>query len=248
MDPITNIRSGGRNFGLPPTAKFRSGHLPVTSTTLSVDEESASENDVTTDSEEDTVYGGRYSLDSSPQDERIRNGTVQRLGNMAQRRPLYTTASDYTYSDVSSSMETIMGGRRGSLEGRLVRGNGRYPVGRDGFTEEDESSDSAGSSEFSTTQVGSINGGIPRGRAYVSEGYASSVPSRVNVGSAAQKVCVPKILFHNVFDCFPQIDILKCSIFIIDGHNRRPSFTLIKVCKCNLNGLCRHTISSFADF
>ncbi|TYH72274.1 hypothetical protein ES332_D05G242800v1 [Gossypium tomentosum] len=186
MDPITNIRSGGRNFGLPPTAKFRSGHLPVTSTTLSVDEESASENDVTTDSEEDTVYGGRYSLDSSPQDERIPNGTAQRYGNMAQRRPRYTTASDYTYSDVSSSMETIMGARRGSLEGRLGRGNGRYP-GRDGFTEEDEDSDSAGSSEFSTTQVGSINGGIPRGTAYVSEGYASSVPSGVNVGSAAQK-------------------------------------------------------------
>ncbi|KAL4281932.1 hypothetical protein GQ457_03G033850 [Hibiscus cannabinus] len=199
MDPISSIRPGGRNFGLPPTSKFRSGHLPVTSTrtaTLSVDEESGSENGVTTDSEEDTVYGGRYSLDSSPQDERIPNGTAPRYGNLAQRRPRYTTASDYSYSDVSSSMETIMGGRRGSLEGPLGRGNGRYPVGRDGFTEEDESSDSAGSSEFSTTQAGSINGRIPQSRAYVSEGYASSVPSRINMGSAAEKDLNSRKLQH----------------------------------------------------
>ena len=168
------------------------------STTLTGDVEddsaSASENDVTTDSEEDTVYGGRYSLDSSPQNERSPNGTAHRYGNLPQRQPRYATASDYTYSDVSSSMETLMGGRRGNLGERLGRGNGRYPVGRDGFTEEDESSDSAGSSEFSTTQVGSINGRIPRSRAYVSEGYVSSVPSRINVENAAEKVCFTKIL------------------------------------------------------
>ncbi|XVE95208.1 hypothetical protein REPUB_Repub02eG0076300 [Reevesia pubescens] len=195
MDLITNSRTGGRNFGLPPPAKFRSGHLPataipVTSTTLTGEDDSASssENDVNTDSEEDTVYGGRYSLNSSPPDERIPNGTAHRHGNLPQSQSRYATASDYTYSDVSSSMETLMGGRGGNLADRLGRGNGRYPVGRDGFTEEDdESSDSAGSSEFSTTQVGSINGRIPRSRAYVSEGYASSVPSRINVESAAEK-------------------------------------------------------------
>ncbi|XP_022768427.1 uncharacterized protein LOC111312441 isoform X3 [Durio zibethinus] len=208
MDPITNTRSGGRNFGLPPPAKFRSGHLPataipVTSTTLTGDVEddsaSASENDVTTDSDEDTVYGGRYSLDSSPQDERIPDGTARRYGNPAQRKPRYATASDYTYSDVSSSMETLMGGRGGNLGDRLARGNGRYPVGRDGFTEEDESSDSAGSSEFSTTQVGSINGRIPRNRAYASEGYASSVPSRINAVNAAEKDLNSRKLQHEKF-------------------------------------------------
>ncbi|XP_022734370.1 uncharacterized protein LOC111287412 isoform X3 [Durio zibethinus] len=196
MDPITKIRTAGRNFGLPPPAKFRSGHLPATaipvmSTTLTGnvehDSASASENGVTTDSEEDTVYGGRYSLDSSPQDERIPNGTAYRYGNLPRRQPRYASASDYTYSDISSSMETVMGGRGRNLGDRLGRGNGRYPVGRDGFTEEDESSDSARSSEFSTTQVGSINGRIPRSRAYVSEGYASSVPSRINVESTAEK-------------------------------------------------------------
>ncbi|MBA0720799.1 hypothetical protein Golax_008402, partial [Gossypium laxum] len=248
MDPITNIRSGGRNFGLPPTAKFRSGHLPVTSTTLSVDEESASENDVTTDSEEDTVYGGRYSLDSSPQDERIPNGTAQRYGNMAQRRPRYTTASDYTYSDVSSSMETIMGARRGSLEGRLGRGNGRYP-GRDGFTEEDESSDSAGSSEFSTTQVGSINGGIPRGRAYVSEGYASSVPSGVNVGSAAQKDLNSRKLQDEKFsdDDIPSAPPFSSSVQEAKQDSRRIPVTEIRSAKGAADSCDPKTFKSMSE-
>jgi len=61
-------------------------------------------------------------------------------------------------------------------------------VRQSGFTE-DDSSDSAASSEFSTTQVGgSINGALPRGRTYLSEGYASSVPSRMNVKSTTKKV------------------------------------------------------------
>ncbi|XVF57370.1 hypothetical protein PTKIN_Ptkin06aG0200000 [Pterospermum kingtungense] len=198
MDPITNIRTGGRNFGLPSATKFRSGHLPstampVSSTTLIGDNDSASE--VSSDSEEDTVYGGRYSLDSSPQDDRLPNGTAHRYENPAQRPPRYATASDYTYSDVSSSMETLMGGRGGNLgDNRLGRGNRRYAVGRGDFIEEDESSDSAGSSEFSATQVGSINGRIPQSKAYVSEGYASSVPSRNNVESAVEKVCFTEIL------------------------------------------------------
>ncbi|KAF5456023.1 hypothetical protein F2P56_025539 [Juglans regia] len=190
IDPITNIRSGGgRGFGLPPPAKFRSGHLPSNAIPVSrtipgdVDESgSHSDNDMSTDSEE--VYVGRYSLDSSPQDERIPSGTTaHRYGNPAQRPPHY--ASDYMYSDVGSSMETVAG-RQGHVAERLVRGNGRHPVGKYGYTE-DESSDSAASSEFSTTQVGSINGAVPHTRAYVSEGYTSSVPSRVNMASAAKK-------------------------------------------------------------
>ena len=177
---------------MPPPSKFRSGHLPSNAIPVSrtlrgdADESgSNSENDMSTDSEEE-VYGGRYSLDSSPQDDRISNGTTaNRHGNLAQRRSQY--ASDSMYSDVSSSMETVAG-RQGHVAERLVKGNGRYPVGQYGYTE-DESSDSAASSEFSTTQVGSINGAVPRARAYVSEGYASSVPSRVNMESAAEKVC-----------------------------------------------------------
>ncbi|KAA3484839.1 Phosphoglucose isomerase [Gossypium australe] len=210
VDQITNIRAGGRNFGLPPPGKFRSGHLletaiRVTSTTLTgdVDDDSspASENDVTSDSEEDTVYGGMHSLDSSPEDQKITNGsrTAHRYGKQAQRQPLYATSSDYIYSDVSSSMGTLMGGRTGNLGDRLVKGNGRFPVGRDGFTEEDKSSDSASSSEFSIAQVGRINGRISRSKACVSEGYALRVPSRINVESAADKDLNSGKLHHEKF-------------------------------------------------
>ncbi|XP_041021346.1 uncharacterized protein LOC121262803 isoform X2 [Juglans microcarpa x Juglans regia] len=190
IDPITNIRiGGGRGFGLPPPAKFRSGHLPSNAIPVStailgdVDgSESNSDHDMSTGSEEE-VYESRYSLESSPQDERVPSGTIaHRNGNPEQRPPHY--ASDYMYSDVSSSMETVV--RRHGHVAERMRGNGRYLVGKYGYTE-DESSDSAASSEFSTTQVGSVNGAVPHTRAYVSEGYASSVASRVNVESATRK-------------------------------------------------------------
>lgn len=188
-DPITGIRAGtgGRGFGLPPPSKFRSGHLPASaipvSRTIAVgvdDSASASENDMSTDSEED-VYGTRYSLDSSPQRNKVLNRYAYRYGNHLQGRS--NNGSDF-YSDVSSSRETLAGGRRQMPE-RMTSKNGRYPTRQNGYTEED-SSDSAASSEFSTTQVGgSINGAIPRNRASMaSEGYSSSLPSRINVENA----------------------------------------------------------------
>ncbi|KAI4307474.1 hypothetical protein L6164_030656 [Bauhinia variegata] len=182
------IKSGsGRGFGLPPPAKFRSGHLPASaipvSTSIRVEKDDSatnSDNDATTDSEGE-IYGGRYSLDSSPQDHRVPNGTTMRYGNLTHRRPRY--GSDYTYSEVSSSRETLMG-RHGVVRDPVARGaaNAR----QDGYTE-DESSDSAASSEFSTTQVASVNVTVPKTKAYVSEGHASSVPSRMNRESTAGK-------------------------------------------------------------
>lgn len=196
----------GRGFDLPPPSKFRSGHLPTTaipvSRTLPRDAEesaSASENEMITDSEDD-VYGGRYSLDSSPQDQRI-----PPHGNSAQRRAHYV--SDYGYSDVSSSRETIFGRERNAGV-RLVRGSGRTV-----YTEEDEEeSDSAASSEFSTTQVGSVSGasGVRR-RTYVSEGYASSVASHANVRSTAQKVGILSCLdsLYSELICFKDVACLN---------------------------------------
>lgn len=182
------MKSGsGRGFGLPPPAKFRSGHLPANAIPVStvlpaetVDSGSNSDNDDSLDSEEG-VYSGKYSLDSSPQDHRFPNGAARRYGNFPQRGPRY--GSDYSYSEVSSSRETLVG-RPGAVRDPLVRAGN---VRQNGFTE-DDSSDSAASSEFSTTQVGSINGTVPRSRAYASEGYGSSIPSRMNVQSAAKKV------------------------------------------------------------
>ncbi|KAL6180048.1 hypothetical protein ACLB2K_046717 [Fragaria x ananassa] len=202
IDPmITHIRSGsgGRGFGLPPASKFRSGHLPSNAIPVSRaipadgDESgSASDNDRTTDSE-DGVYGGRYSLDSSPQDERVPSAaSAHRYGKPSNGQPHYS--SDYMYSDVSSSMDTVVGRNKPVAE-RLARGSERYPVGQNGYAE-DESSDSAASSEFSTSQAGggSINSAVPRGRAYASEGYNSSVQSKRNLGSAAEKGLHSRIL------------------------------------------------------
>jgi len=179
---------GSRGFGLPPPAKFRSGHLPANAIPVSstmpagVDDSGTdSENDVSIESAEE-VCGGRYSLDSSPKDHRIPNGGAHRYGNLTQRPSRY--GSDFTNSEVSSSRETV-NGRPGVVRNPLVRGTGN--ARQSNFTE-DESSDSAASSEFSTTQVGSVCGAVPRTRAYVSEGYTSSVPSRMNVKHAAEKV------------------------------------------------------------
>ncbi|KAK7275828.1 hypothetical protein RIF29_16953 [Crotalaria pallida] len=186
-DPINGMKSvSGRGFGLPPPSKFRSGHLPANAIPVSTvlptengDSVSNSDNDDSLDSEEET-YGSRYSLDSSPLDHRALNGAARRYGNFAQRGARY--GSDYAYSEVSSSRETLVG-RPGVARDPLMR---TANVRQSGFTE-DDSSDSAASSEFSTTQVGSINGTVPRSRAYASEGYPSSVPSRMNVQSAAKK-------------------------------------------------------------
>lgn len=197
-DPITGVRArtGARGFGLPPPSKFRSGHLPASaisvSRTISGDVDnsaSASENDMSTDSEED-VYGTRYSLDSSPQRNTVPNRSGYRYGNPLGRS---NNGSDYFFSDVSSSRETLVGGHR-KMEERMTSKNGRYPVRQNGYTHtEDDSSDSAASSEFSTTHVGgSINGAIPMNRASMASegGYSSSQPSRMNVGNAPKKVYI----------------------------------------------------------
>lgn len=195
-DPFIGVGAGtgARGFGLPPPSKFRSGHLPASGIPVSRpisgradDSASASENDLSTDSEED-VYGVRYSLDSSPQQHnRVPNRSTYRYGNSLHGRT--NNGSDYFFSDVSSSRETLVSGHR-QMTDRMTSKNGRYPTKQNGFTE-DDSSDSAASSEFSTTQVGSINGALPRNRASMaSEGYSSSLPSRVNVGDAPKKVYI----------------------------------------------------------
>lgn len=193
IGPLSSTRNGGRNVGLPPPSKFRSGHLsgviPVSRVVIPGDlddSESASDNDMSTDSE--GIYGGRYSLDSSPQDDRIPSSiTASRYHQPLQRHaPQY--ASDSMYSDDLSSSKETLGRGHEYVAGRLMRGANRQPTGNSVYTE-DESSDSAASSEFSTTQVGSINGTIPPAKNYTSEGCASSVPSRLNTENGKRTVC-----------------------------------------------------------
>ncbi|KAM1760647.1 hypothetical protein ACFX12_003499 [Malus domestica] len=108
IDMIMHISSGsggGMGFGLTPPSKFRSGHLPSnviqvrTIPAVKDGSASASDNDGTIDSE-DGVYGGRYWLDLSLQDDRVRSGAAYKYGKPSQGQTNY--GSDSTYSDVSS--------------------------------------------------------------------------------------------------------------------------------------------------
>lgn len=187
---MSSIGNRGRGIGLPPPSKFQSGHLPGVISMSGIipgdsdGSRSVSDNDMTTDSEEE-VYGGRYSLDSSPQNDRIlsRSATSQRYYNPVQRHaPQYANESMVS-DDVSSSRETNSGCWQ--VEEKQMRGANRYP---DNAYSEDGSSYSDGSSEFSTMQSRSANGTLPQKRAYVSEGYASRIPSEMNAHHATGKV------------------------------------------------------------
>ncbi|KAK4359130.1 hypothetical protein RND71_021359 [Anisodus tanguticus] len=118
IDPIGTMRNGGRNVGLPPPSKFRSGHLSGV-----IPE----------------VYGGRYSLDSSPHDERVPSTTAatQTYYTLPPRRGAQY-ARDTMYSDdVSSSMETLGRGSGYVVHRLLMRGANRYPIGSSVYTEEE---------------------------------------------------------------------------------------------------------------
>ncbi|KAL9265873.1 hypothetical protein AKJ16_DCAP22533, partial [Drosera capensis] len=159
--------------------------------------------EMTSESEVD-VYGGRYSIDSSPQDDHIpsSSATNVRYDNNGVLRSRASYTSDYSISDVNSSVE-FSKKRGGNVAERLVNGGGRYPsVGRNGYMEVDcESSDSATSSEFSSAQVGSNSGINSRSKAYASEGYTSSATSRMNAESAANKyTSVAKLQNRKSFD------------------------------------------------
>ncbi|PKI40413.1 hypothetical protein CRG98_039190 [Punica granatum] len=185
IDPITGGVNGSRGFVLPPASKFRSGHLPPSAVPVSrtmpggsIDSRSGSDNDMDTgfSSEEEGTYGARYSHESSPRDERVPNSSAFRYGQKKY-------AGDYSYSDVSSSRETIAG-RKAQVPMGSVRGNGdvRYSYSVGSYADKDYDSDSASSSEFSTTQAGStkINGTASRAR--------GNTPTGIKAEAAAQKV------------------------------------------------------------
>ncbi|KAL8143887.1 hypothetical protein V2J09_016919 [Rumex salicifolius] len=166
IDPVLNSRSGSRSFGLPPPSKFRSGHLPpVSGVAIPVDYTgSASDNDVSSEESESDVYGGRYSLDSSPSKDHAPPHGLTHNGRHLPRQTNYTSEHK-NYSDVNSSVEFSA-----KTSGRGPR---RYSAAENGYTEED--SDSAASSDFSHSKV------------RLSEGYASSINSGMNGGGDADK-------------------------------------------------------------
>ncbi|KAI4389465.1 hypothetical protein MLD38_001690 [Melastoma candidum] len=190
IDPITGTRHGGRGLGLPPTSKFRSGHLPASalpmSRTLHDDAEdsgSASEEDMATDSEEETL-GRLYSRKSPPQDERVPNGNC--LPQPRNPSRLQTQhASGFAYSDVSSSRETNLG-RYGEIS---VKANGRYSLGQSGYTE--ESSDSASSYTSTVPSVLNRQAAFEKGgtRVLKKDDYSDEdIPSAPPFGSAVPEI------------------------------------------------------------
>ncbi|KAF6138860.1 hypothetical protein GIB67_018591 [Kingdonia uniflora] len=166
MGHRAEFRSGGTGFGLPPPSKFRSGHLLSGVVELSraipvngVDSDLDSDMDETSDSDGNIYIGhgrGRYSLDSSPDDD-VR---CQKPSVLGSRQPHY--ASD-NVSDFSSSRGTV--GQR--------KGCGLERSGQHDYTE--ESLASSMSFGYASTHVGNNNISGPHGGAYVSE--VSSVPS-----------------------------------------------------------------------
>ena len=121
-----------------------------------------------------------------PQGDRVHGTTAQRNFNPGRLHSGQYASDSVVSEDVTSSRETF-GRQPETVAERLMRGSNRYKAGSSAYTE-DESSDSGGSSEFSTTPIGaSLNGALPRER-YASEGYASSVASRFNTHTVPRKV------------------------------------------------------------
>ena len=189
MDHLRGLRNGGRGLGIPPPEKFGGrGQFPrgviPPSRTMPVEEYSdmGSDMDESSDTEED-VFKGRYSIDSSPQDEDILRRKIPDT-NSKYANQHYSSDGYSGYSEFSSSRETV---RRQQLQQQ------RKP-GISGYTEEQEEedeTDSGGSSEF----VGKpgISRGVTvssQGNCYQSESYSRKVSFREDVKVVAKEVCL----------------------------------------------------------
>lgn len=182
MDAIRAVRGGaGRaDLGMPPPEKFRSGHIPRAAVPLSrgslrSDDGSAasgSDMDESSDTEEIEVCSGRYSVDSSPRRTAV---PLYRYATVPGQQHYYST--DDGYSDLSSSRDTALPRPKAQ---QTRRPQARIP----GYVEE-EYSDSAGSSEFSS-QVDGRNNGVASKGGYASE-YSHNGPARREVNNAAPK-------------------------------------------------------------
>lgn len=185
MDALRAVRgaAGRGGLGMPTPEKFRSGHIPrgaavpLPRSSLRSDDGSAasgSDMDESSDNDEIEVCSGRYSVDSSP---RRTAPPLYRYATMPGQQHYYST--DDGYSDLSSSRDTALPRakaqplRRPLTRGRVV-----------GYVDE-ECSDSAGSSEFSSQVEGQSNGVTSKG-GYASE-YSHTGPARREANNVVQK-------------------------------------------------------------
>ncbi|GMP25913.1 hypothetical protein CsSME_00002565 [Camellia sinensis var. sinensis] len=160
---------------MPSPAKFHSGYLPSrvipVSPAIPVGGNgggSGSDMDLSSDSD-DEVYGARYSLDTSPQDDKIYNGTGPKSTNSVVRKINY--ANDPVHSELSSSRDRIE-----RKQGRCLEKLG-----------DDESSVSVASSEATSTLFRSGNDSVGHQGRCSSAGYYPSVHSQPNVKTTAKQ-------------------------------------------------------------
>ncbi|KAI3462116.1 hypothetical protein Pfo_018779 [Paulownia fortunei] len=136
-DSVVGLRYRGLSSGLPSVSRFRSGHMPSGMTVSRVtDNLSESDTDICSDSEGE-CFGARYSLEASPQDDKVPNGS----------------AKHSTFLNARFGKDSGLGNY---LERQGGRGGGLSAAHR-GFAN-DESSESVSSSEVSSTPPRSNNG------------------------------------------------------------------------------------------
>ncbi|TVU28606.1 hypothetical protein EJB05_20129 [Eragrostis curvula] len=197
MDAIRAVRgaAGRGGLGMPPPEKFRSGHIPRAAVPLSRGSlrsddgsvASGSDMDESSDTDEVEVCSGRYSVDSSPRLDDITRRTavpLYRYATVPGQQHYYST--DDGYSDLSSSRDTALP--------RAKTQQTRRPQARVVGYVEEEYSDSAGSSEFSSQVEGRSNGVTSKG-GYASE-YSHTGPARREVNNVVPKARAPAAENH----------------------------------------------------
>ncbi|CAM0944009.1 unnamed protein product [Alopecurus aequalis] len=186
MDALRAVRGvgGAGGLGMPPPEKYRSGHLPRASVPLRASASSASDMDESSDAEEEVeVCSGRYSVDSSPRRDDLPRRTavpLYRYANVPGQQNYYSSDG---YSDLSSSRDTAL--PRAKQPQQQAR-RPQQPRAAAAYVEEEEYSDSAGSSEFSSQAVGRSNGVASKVAGYASE-YSHTGPARREPTNAVPK-------------------------------------------------------------
>lgn len=116
VNPLSISRNGGKGFGLSPPSKFQSGHFPLNGLPKSKPIQAGrfgSDMDISSDSDE--LYGREYSVDTSPQDRKIPNGS----GEKFHRKPGRT---EDELSDSATSTEVSFTQGRSNDDGTLQKG------------------------------------------------------------------------------------------------------------------------------
>ncbi|KAF5749744.1 hypothetical protein HS088_TW03G00069 [Tripterygium wilfordii] len=200
IDPIVNQIKGAYNSGVLPPTKFDiehlSGVIPASQPTsvTSINGRSGSDMDTSSDSE-DEVYGGQYSLKSSPQDDKIPT-SVAPVYNASRQRDVNHYKDEINFSRKSTPE------KQGKGEDRLGREDYGVQLGQPGASE-DEQSDSATSTEMSSTQCRS-NSTATRRETYTSDGYSSNIRLQANVETRVeQDLCVRRMRDENNYKDLP---------------------------------------------